>query len=353
MKELCIISQNGVIQAALIEDGLLSEYYAESAEEFSRAGNIYKGKVVNVLPGMQAAFINIGLDKNAFLCDGNNIKSLKPGGSIMVRLLKNQSDAKGAHVTAEITLPGKYLVLVPNGNSVSVSGKIADQAERERLKRLVPDNYGYGFIIRTAALTAQEREILGETDTLISIWEKIKYDYLRKSAPAEIYTDGSLLTRIQKEIHDIDKIAVNDNALKDIFPTAVVADAFGEEIKKQIERIYDRRIELKNGGYLFFDKTEALTVIDVNTGKYSGGKDFEDTVFNTNLIAAQEIARQIRLRDIGGIIIIDFIDMHDKAHKDQVLSALSETLKNDRQKTYLAGITNLGLVEITRKKIKT
>ncbi|MCM8900333.1 Rne/Rng family ribonuclease [Caldicoprobacter algeriensis] len=395
-KQIVVDIRYDQTRVAVLEDGDLVEFYMEDDEKQGLVGNIYRGRVVNVLPGMQAAFVDIGLEKNAFLYAGdinvdntvfdfgdkNNGKVIKDislrdiireGQEITVQILKEPMGTKGARVTTHITLPGRYVVLMPTLNYVGVSRRIEDEEERQRLRRIAeaikPENMG--IIVRTAARGKQPEDLMPDIEVLCRLWEGIKEREKQGEVPRLLHKDESLLYRTVRDIFcsDVDRLIINDyhhyqkviELLKAISPSLVdrveYADAqrnlfeiYGIEAK--IEKAIQKKVWLKSGGYIVIDVTEALTVIDVNTGKFVGKASLEDTAFRTNLEAAEEIAHQIRLRDIGGIIIIDFIDMAEEEHKKKVLEVLEQALKKDRTKTNLVGLTGLGLVELTRKKVR-
>ncbi len=397
-KKIIVDVQHDQTRVALLEDSELVEIYMEGEENRGIVGNIYRGKVENVLPGMQAAFVDIGLEKNAFLYAGdiNTEKSvfefsneqgtsvndaralsirdmISKGQELTVQVLKEPIGTKGARVTTQITLPGRYLVLMPTVNYVGVSRRIEDEKERERLKaiaeRLKPQ--GMGVIVRTAAQGKDQEDFIQDIDFLCRLWAKIQGREWRGKVPRLLYEDEEIIYRTIRDIYtsDIDKIIINNReeyeknlesadvlfpGLRDkmeLFDKPIgVFQYYG--IESKIEKAIQKKVWLKNGGYLIIDPTEALTVIDVNTGKFVGSKNLEDTVLKTNLEAAQEIAHQIRLRDIGGIIIIDFIDMYVEENREKVLEVLSNALKKDRTKTNVLGFTGLGLVEMTRKKVR-
>ncbi|MBQ9941620.1 MAG: Rne/Rng family ribonuclease [Christensenellaceae bacterium] len=396
-KEIIADVNHHEARVALLEDGELVEIQVEYRGQERLVGNIYKGKVCNVLPGMQAAFVDVGLERNAFLYAGDiladksdfefqdnkndnvegklkekNIKDMvKQGQEIMVQVLKQQGGTKGARVTTHITLPGRMMVLMPTVDHVGVSRKIDDEAERERLKDLFTQikPEGMGVIVRTVAEGGSEEEFRSEMNFLTRLWEKIRQKADFFSAPRLIHSEESLLFRTVRDMFnaDVERFIIKDKdyyekvlAVVEItMPSLIdkveyfskpdnIFDYYGVENK--IEKAMQRKVWLDNGAYLVIDETEALTVIDVNTGKYIGEDDFQDTIVTANIEAAKEIARQLRLRDIGGIVVIDFIDMESEANKQKVVEALEEALKKDRTKPTVLGITDLGLVEMTRKK---
>lgn len=399
-KNIIIDVHHEQTRVAFMENDDLVEIYIEDADNQRIAGNIYRGRVANVLPGMQAAFVDIGLDKNAFLYAGdiNTDKAvfefagdssrggvedrlqnpgirdlLKEGQELTVQVLKEPIGTKGARITTNITLPGRYMVLMPTVNYIGVSRRIESEAERQRLKGIaeVVKPETMGLIVRTAALDKQAEDFTPDVEFLVRLWAKIKEKEQKGKVPRLLHKDESIIYRTVRDLftRDVDKLIINQqeeygkvlewveflspslrNRVEYFEPTRSIFEYYGVEDK--IERAIQKKVWLKNGGYLIIDPTEALTVIDVNTGKYVGGTNLEDTVLNTNLEAAEEIARQIRLRDIGGIIVIDFIDMEVMEHRQRVIDVLKAALKKDRTKTNVLGFTGLGLMEMTRKKVR-
>lgn len=391
MNQIIVDVTKNETRLAILESGELVELYIERKNNKRIVGNIYKGRVVNVLPGMQAAFVDIGLEKNSFLYvrdaipqelhydnheDYSNlsIKDLvKEGQEIIVQVIKEPIGSKGARVTTHITLPGRYLVLMPYTDYLGVSRRIIDENERERLRKEVeeikPQNMG--VIVRTAAETKEKEAFNDDIRFLLKLWQRIEKDKKLGFAPRMIYKDFDLIDKITRDVYskDIDEFIINDqdeyrNTLELV---ELISPHLKDRIKfyndeleifqyynvePQIQQGISRKIWLKSGGYIVIDSTEALTVIDVNTGKYVGSINLEDTVYKTNVEAAQEIAKQLRLRDIGGIIIVDFIDMTNEKYIEKVLNILEESLNKDRTKTKILGMTSLGLVEITRKKVR-
>ncbi len=390
--ERLIISDvmQGQTRVAVLENDTLVEYYVERSGTENPAGNIYKGKVVNVLPGLDAAFVDIGLSKNAFLYVGDvalnevdfkfknnggglpDIRDvLKVGQEIIVQVIKDPLGSKGARVTTHITLPGRMLVLMPTMDYVGVSHRIEDDDERERLKSLAEElrPEGMGIIIRTVAKGDAGENFREEIKGLISLWNSIQDTQKIKTAPSIVHRDSDLLLRTMRDLCSVNthEFIVNDyeeverlEAVKQHLAPNWKGKVIYQEgdlytalnLESKIDRTFARKVWLKNGAYLIFDHTEALTVVDVNTGKFVGSNDFRKTIRKTNIDAAKEIARQVRLRDIGGIIIIDFIDMLDEEDKYEVIDALKEALTSDRTRTNVVGMTGLGLVEMTRKKIR-
>lgn len=392
--ELIVDIKENETRVALLEDDDLAEIFIENSSHERTVGNIYRGKVCSVLPGMQAAFVDIGLERNAFLYVGevvakkdyteddyenanefkgfNIAELLKVGQELTVQVIKEPFGTKGARVTTHITLPGRALVLLPNADYIGVSRRITDEEERLKLKamaeKLKPE--GMGLIVRTASEGLNEGDFAKDLDFLLKLWNSIRQKEKSGQVPRCIHKDLSLIYRTVRDLftQDIDRLVINDTAqyekvfelVKMLSPDLLnrvqyyskeyeIFDFY--QVEKKIEKALARKVWLKCGGYLVIDKTEALTVIDVNTGKYVGDSDLEDTVLKTNLDAAREIAKQIRLRDIGGIIIIDFIDMHKQENQQMILDTLKEALKKDRTKTTVVGMTGLGLIEMTRKKV--
>ncbi len=367
---------------ALLEDGELMEVSVERAEHGHIVGNIYKGKIQNVLPGMQAAFIDIGRDKNAFLYLGDILprgvspvnaknEALTVGQDILIQIVKDAIGSKGPRATTHLTLPGRYIVLMPTVDYIGISRRIEGNEERERLKALAEKvrPAGMGMIVRTVVEGKSEDELQQDALYLYNLWNSLMARGKRAHSPVLLYRDVDLVIRIVRDYlsSDITEFVLDSreaygrvcDLLKFMSPELIphirlyegkdnIFTYYG--VDTELAKLEQRRVELRCGGYIVIDKTEALTVIDVNTGKFVGRTSLADTVFQTNLEAAAEIARQIRLRDIGGIIIIDFIDMDKEEHRKTVLEVFGEKLKKDRTKTNVLGLTGLGLVEMTRKK---
>ncbi|MCJ7814254.1 MAG: Rne/Rng family ribonuclease [Candidatus Atribacteria bacterium] len=380
-------------RVAVIEAGRLVEIHIERIEDDKIVGNIYKGKVTNVLPGIEAAFIDIGIEKNAFLHVDNTIDDkdndieavteagpvsqavldkIKVGQEIMVQVVKEAITPKGARVTTNISLPGRYLVLMPTSTNLGISNRIEEEIERERLKKIIqqvkPKNTG--LIIRTAAWGKESEDFLSDLDFLTRLWNKIKNRGKNGKAPILLHEDLTLTYRVIRDLltEEVEEILINSeneykNMLKFLKTLSLSeleprVSLYKEEkpifeeynIEKEINKALQKKIWLKCGGYLVFDQAEALTVIDVNTGKFVGKKDMRKTILKTNLQAAEEIGLQLRLRDIGGIIIIDFIDMDSQEDIEKVVKKLEESLKKDKTKSNIIQNTELGLVELTRKR---
>ena len=381
---------------ALLEDNKLVEIHVERRGKERLVGNIYKGRVANVLPGMQAAFVDIGQERNAFLYAGDILAdtsdfefekksehpNLKPGRiedmvnegqEIMVQVLKQPGGTKGARITTHVTLPGRMLVLMPTVNHVGVSRRIDDEDERNRLKDLVEQLKpgDMGVIVRTAAIGKDREELEGELKFLHRLWQRVKgrCDIVR--APRLIHAEETLIFRTVRDMFtaDVDEFIINDrDYYNKVFAVAGILVPYMKErvrfyssdcnifddfgIQSRIDKALEKKVWMKNGAYIIIDETEALTVIDVNTGKFVGDDNLQETILAVNIEAAREIARQLRLRDISGIIVIDFIDMEVEGNKQKVIDALEEALHKDRTKTNVLGITSLGLVEMTRKKVR-
>lgn len=387
-KEILVDANGFSTRVAVIEDGEPVEFYVEQERSQRLVGNIYNGRVQNVLPGMQAAFIDIGLERNAFLYAGDiilpddaeadetpketrNIRDLlKPGQTIMVQVAKDPVGTKGARVTTHITLAGRSLVLMPTMDYVGVSRRIEQDDERARLREILNEikPQGMGVIVRTASTGKTKETFEEDLEAILGMYHEIEHRAEVRKAPCLLHEEQSLVLRIARDIlmKDVDRLFVNDEKtyeqLREV--TELVAPKLRSRIlfkesealfdrydtEGKIEKALSRKVWLKNGSYVIIDRTEALTCIDVNTGKFVGKDDLEKTITETNCEAASEIARQLRLRDIGGIIIIDFIDMEDELNRQAVLNTLKNALKADHTRSHVFGFTHLGLVEMTRKK---
>ena len=386
-KEIIIKNEESGIAVAYLEDGKLVEILDEHFSLQRLAGGIYKGKVENVLPGMQAAFVNLGMKKNSFLYvedalphrsyvegEQHEVKPinevLSPGQEVVVQIVKEATETKGARVTTHISLPGRYLVFLPTGNYTAISRRIEDEEEIARLKSLMEEllSPGMGVIIRTVASGISKEDLAAELKMLQKLWRRIQGKAVKSSAPSLIYRDSDLLQRVVRDANasEINKIIVDNTELKERLIELVnlnnpeLASKISYKYEKDIFETYNiynqteqalkRKVWLKSGGYIVFDQVEALTIVDVNTGKYVGETNLMDTVYKTNVEAAIEVCRQLRLRNTGGIILIDFIDMDSAEKRNNILSALEEEFKKDRTRITLLGMTQLGLVEMTRKK---
>ena len=380
-------------RAAIVENGALQEVHIERVSRRGLVGNVYKGRVTRVLPGMQAAFIDAGLERAAFL-HVDDIAVTRPdstlvglpkiddirrlvnqGDELLVQIVKDPIGTKGARLTTFLSLPSRFLVYMPRSDGVGVSARIEDEAERQRLRELVAGlpqpSQGGGFIQRTAAAGATRDALRADMIYLGRLWDHVR-ERAATAAPGElVHEDLPLPNRILRDElgRDIERVLVDGAAThaqmrefaRAFIPEAVerielyagqrpIFDLHGTE--EEIARALGRKVELKSGGYVIIDQTESMTTIDVNTGAYVGHRNLEETIFRTNLEAAVAIARQLRLRNLGGIIIIDFIDMQDESHRRQVLDALSRSLAVDRVQTHIASLSPLGLVEMTRKRTR-
>ncbi len=378
-------------RVAILEQGIVQELHIERSSSLGIVGNIYRGTVCRVLPGMQSAFVEIGLQRAAFLhvadimechIDDGDIKIEKPiqevlheGQSVIVQVIKEPIGTKGARLTTEISIAGRFLVFLPYQSHIGVSQRIEIEEEREflrnRLLGLLPEQREGGYIIRTMSETATDDELLADIEYLHKVWKKIQVESKQASERSLIFYDLSLPKRILRDVVCVDTSTIRVDSremythLKE-FAELYVARALkplfhykGEralfdfyDIEKEIEKALARKVELKSGGYLIFDQTEALTTVDVNTGSFVSGKNLSDTIFKTNLEAAQCIARQLRLRNLGGIIIVDFIDMDEDEQRETVLEELKKAIATDRARINVNGFTPLGLVELTRKRTR-
>ena len=389
MKEIIINYSNQKKDILVVENGKIVEQYKEYENNRTLEGNVYIGKVLDVLDGMQAAFVDIGEERNAFLhikdvlpkvsdvtgnknekmSDADISKYIKVGSPVVVQVKKDRIDTKGARISTDINIGGKYVALVPNSNFVTVSSKIEDVAEAERLKKIIQENLtaSVGVIVRTAAVNKNENEIINDLNNLCSINEKIMslYEKYSKSNeyPRKLYEAGGIVNKVLLGLVDsCDKIITNNeeifNYVKEEYPEynndLVLKDdenIIDSDFLNQLEKLENRKIWLNCGGFITIDKTEALTAIDVNTGKYTGKNSLEKTIFKVNEEATIEIARQIRARDIGGIVIIDFIDMEEEENEKKIMALMEKELKKDRAKTQVVGFTPLHLLEMTRKHL--
>lgn len=413
--EIIVNTNSWETRVALLENGVVSELYIERKKDEGIVGNVYKGRVVKILPGMQVAFVDIGLEKSGFLyvsdinlpdiigeyeeIAGKEVsfpdeestqpreeeiseeffqrppieELLQEGQEILVQISKNPIGNKGARITSYITLPGRYLVFMPSVNQVGVSRRIDDESERNRLKKLLLELKppGSGFIVRTASEGRDRDEFIADIEFLMKLWNDIKQKDDKASAPFLINQDLNLIFRVIRDLFtkDVDRMVIDSQeeyercvkfadsympGLKsqiELYPGKdPIFDTYGIDI--EIERALGRKIWLKSGGYIVIDQTEALTAVDVNTGKFVGKRNPEETILKTNLEALKEIVYQLRLRNIGGLIIIDFIDMEKEDSKEKVFHALEQALKTDRSRTKIMKISEFGLVEMTRKRVR-
>lgn len=417
-RKLIINTAEHETRVALLEDGIIVELFIHRQDEADSAGNIYKGRVQRVLPGMQAAFVDIGLSQAAFIyvddvlsdaageleeawlgeADDDDAETadeetggdlqvasgrkeprpniedlLSEGQEVLVHVAKSPIGTKGARVTCHVSLPGRFLVLMPNSRHIGVSRKIEDEAERSRLKGLIQAlrKNPFGYIVRTAAEGIQAEVLASEMDFLERLWSNIKKKSQHSSAPALLHKELNVSLRAVRDLltQEADKVVIDSRngyeqvmAFLDVCAPSLkrsvelyegpepIFDAF--HLEGDISRALKKKVWLKSGGYIVIEQTEALCAIDVNTGRYVGKYNLEETIFKTNLEAVKEIAYQVRLRDIGGIIVIDFIDMEKKSHQEKVFNALQEAVHRDRSKTRILPISELGLVQMTRKRIR-
>jgi ribonuclease G len=408
ISELIINVTREESRVALLESGQVVEIYIERNKDASLVGNVYKGKVLKILPGMQSSFIDIGLEKAAFLYvsdimpnledyyapfmdtsgeDNPDNPSMQPealktlpieellqeGQEIFVQVAKDPMGTKGARVTSYVTLPGRYLVIMPNVDHVGISRRIESEETRNRLKDIANEirPKGYGLIMRTASEDATDDEIRRDLEFLLHLWESTQIKKDKVSAPALIYSDLDLVFRSIRDFmsQDVERLVIDSHDdyeklcdfVSSYFPRLMsrielydgrepIFDAFA--IEHDVARALERKVWLKSGGYIIIDQTEAMTVIDVNTGKFVGKENLEDTILKTNLEAVKETAYQVRLRNLGGIIIMDFIDMEKIENREKVFHALVDIMKKDRAKSTIYNISELGIIEMTRKRVR-
>ncbi len=410
--EIIVNSTHQETRVALLENKLVTEIYIERAKDRGNTGNVYKGRVVKVLPGMQASFVDIGLEKSAFLYVADVYNSveeyaemmaedmgeeaiefeeeggrprrkrtsmltieelLQEGQEILVQVAKEPIGTKGARVTSYITLPGRYVVYMPTVDHVGISRRIEDEAERKRLKEIVArfKKPGAGYIVRTVSEGQSEEELKRDMEFLELLWQRILKKAEKLSAASVLHYDLDLVFRTVRDLFtvDVERLVIDDKAeyarVKEFIDTYLpqlasklelydkeepIFDAFDVEI--EISRALGRKVWLKSGGYIVIDQSEALTAIDVNTGRYVGKRNLEDTILKTNLEAVREIAYQLRLRNIGGIIILDLIDMEKEENRRKVVASLQEYLSHDKAKTNIYQLSELGLIEMTRKRTR-
>ncbi|GAB7140974.1 ribonuclease G [Deferribacterales bacterium RsTz2092] len=392
---IIINSHPNEMRAAMLSGGIVQEFFVERMRKRTLVGNIYKGRVVKVLPGMQSVFVDIGGQRAAFLhvadvvsisddglmsefasdLSGEQSVSIeeliKDGQELVVQVTKDATGNKGARLTMRLSIPGRHLVLMPGYPHVGVSRRIDDEEEREKLratlKHLRPEKCG--LIARTVSKGQSDEDIIADRDYLLRVWDKVQAQGAISGAPKMLYEDDNLIFRLLRDVADEKTSQIIIDNKKDytdmrsfcsdyrpeLFDKIIhydkrtsLFDAYNIEL--EIDRMLDKKVWLRSGGYIVIDQTEALTVIDVNTGKFVGQRNFEETIFQTNIEAAREIAHQLRLRNIGGIIIIDFIDMDIVENRGKVIALLDELLKDDRARASVVNITPLGLVEVTRKR---
>jgi len=376
-------------RVAVVENGVVQEIHLERTQHRGIVGNIYQGKVVRVLPGMQAAFVEIGLARTAFIHVADLVQPagssepsisalLREGQSLLVQVSKDPIGSKGARLSGELSIPSRYLVYMPGGNHIGVSLRIEDESERERLREILGQalalegiSEGGGFILRTVAEGMNAEDIRTDIRYLRRLWEHIQTRLSNATVPTLIYEDLPLALRTLRDLFSprTEKLRIDSREVfqkissfaEELMPEAAsrlehypgerpIFDLYG--IEDEIQHALERKVPLKSGGYLVIDPTESMTTIDVNTGAFVGHRTLEETIFKTNLEAASAIGRQLRLRNLGGIIIIDFIDMTDEDHRRQVLRTLERQLERDHAKIHIVGITELGLVQLTRKRTR-
>ncbi|HSU75847.1 MAG TPA: ribonuclease G, partial [Burkholderiales bacterium] len=372
-------------RVAVVAAGVVQELLIERASGRGLVGNLYMGRVARVLPGMQSAFIDIGLERAAFLHvadiwenrePGRPIeKILAEGSPLLVQVVKDPIGSKGARLSTQVSLAGRLLVYLPHDPHIGISQKIEDENGRaqlrDRLKELVPADEKGGFIVRTLAEAAAEEELAADIAYLRQLWAAIRERSLGAKPPEQLYQDLSLAQRVLRDMVSAQTVRVLVDSRENHQKLVAFAQRYmpqlaarlehyaGERplfdlysVEDEIEKALSRRVDLKSGGYLIIDQTEAMTTIDVNTGGYVGSRNFDDTIFKTNLEAAQTIARQLRLRNLGGIIVLDFIDMQSEGHRAAVLEEFKRALARDRTRVTVNGFTGLGLVEMTRKRTR-
>ncbi len=379
-------------RVAMVENGVLQEVFIERASRRGLVGNIYQGRVSRVLPGMQAAFIDIGMERTAFLhasdimersnLNGDNGKNtdviqklVHQGQNLLVQVVKDPLGTKGARLTTHLSIAARFMVFMPGEEHIGISQKIADENERLRLREAVArgaEELGKGgYIVRTVAEGISEQEVRADMEFLHKIWEEIQEKAKTAKTSTMVHGDLSLVMRTMRDQVDMGVEKVRIDSRENYERVKKFADKFigelasrieyypGERpifdlynIEDEIQKALNRKVQLKSGGYLIIDQTEALTTIDVNTGAFVGHRNLEETIFKTNLEATQAIARQLRLRNLGGIIILDFIDMSESSHREQVMRALEKALERDRAKSHICEVSGLGLVEMTRKRTR-
>jgi len=413
-KEIFINVSQHEKRVAVLENKRIEEFYVERPDSINLLGNVYKGKVDSVLPGMGAAFVNIGLEKNGFLyvsdvtgdssgydmlgetsaAEGDDKNAavssnsngkgrgklpsiselLKKGDEVLVQIVKEPISTKGARLTTHISIPGRFLVMMPFDSHIGLSKRIESRDERDRIRKIIAElklPKELGFIVRTAAQGVGLKDFQRESRYLINLWNNIKSKARRMKPPSLIHQEYDLILRVARDMFtdDVAKLEVDSRGdfkrmsrflrilapqlrdrLKFYGDRIPVFEKF--DIEPQIEKIYNRTVQLKSGGYLIFDQTESLLAIDVNSGKFVGKRNLEDTAFRTNMEAAEEVARQLKLRNLGGIIIIDFIDMEYGEHKKSVFRTLEKHLEGDKAKSKILSISPIGLVEMTRQRVR-
>ncbi|MBI1953009.1 MAG: Rne/Rng family ribonuclease [Candidatus Omnitrophica bacterium] len=405
MKELLINVEPMETRVAVVQEGAFDEFYVERSTPAPLLGNIYKGKVTSIVPGIRACFVDLGIGKNGFLyltdivgpspevVEAVQMESGKPaaaplaghvqpriqdlvrvGQEILVQVIKEPLGTKGPRLTTHLTLPGRFLVLMPMDGSFGISRRVDDHKERDRLRALLRELRAptdMGLIVRTAALGAQRKQLAGDLRFLLSLWKRVKVRSVRSVSPALIHEEYNLTLRIVRDhlTEEVTKMLVDSKPefqqiqrfLAQTEPHLRSRVEYYHEavplfekrgLEREIERFYNRKVELPSGGHVIFEQTESLVAIDVNSGKFTGRKNLEETAFVTNMEAAKEIPRQIRLRDLGGILIIDFIDMNAQSHRQKIFNTLQNAMRKDRAKTNLIFLSEFGLVEMTRQRVR-
>jgi ribonuclease G len=395
-KDLIVSSTPQETKVALLEDGGVAEFFIEREAHRGVVGNIYKGKVTRVLPGMQSAFVEVGLERDAFLyvadvfedLDENLLspeeqgrnnhapieERLQEGEEVVAQVVKEPLGTKGARITTHVSLPGRYLVFMPTVEHVGVSRKITDEEERRRLKSLLKEirqeRGGGGFIARTAGLGRSREDFDRDARYLTRTWDEVRALSCRQAAPALLHRELGLVQRLLRDILSDDVASIRLDSERDYQPTLDLVRELKPELAPRVhrfdkgnileehgvsaalERALRSKVWLDSGGYIVINQTEALVAVDVNTGRYTGKKNLEDTILKTNLEAVNELVRQIRLRDLGGIIVVDFIDMEERKSRQKVMAALEQELSRDRSPSKLISVNEFGLVILTRKRVK-
>jgi ribonuclease G len=378
-QEILVNVTSREVRVALIDHEILQEVYIERTVRRGIIGNIYKGKIKRLLPGIQAAFVDIGLDRSAFLHvsdittqpDQDIRDVVRPGQEILVQVYKDPLGSKGARLTTQFTIPARYLVFTPGIFNISVSQKVVDEQERARLMMLTTPSEAGGYIFRTVAEKITQNEIAADKSFLEKLWKEIQGRTKEAKPGTLIYEEIPITLRVLRDLasYSLQRIRVDDEETavhmrefaKHYVPNLVDAIEYYSSgspifdvysVENEIQKALQRKIHLKSGGYLVFDQTEAMTTVDVNTGSFTGHTDLEQTILKTNLEAAVAIARQVRLRNLGGIIIIDFIDMEDSAHKNILIQSLTDAVAKDHVRVEISELSSLGLVQMTRKRTR-
>lgn len=404
-KEIYISVDQHEKRVAVLDNKRIEEFYVERHNVTNLVGSIYKGRVESVLPGIGAAFVNIGLEKNGFLYVSDVVSGedyeklfeeepeedkkkredrskkappinelLKKGDEVLVQVVKEPIRSKGARLTAHVSIPGRFIVMMPFDNHIGLSKRISDRHERDRIRKILEEMKlpkDMGFIVRTAAGGETKKDIAREINYLTRLWNNIKHKAKKTKPPHIVHQEYDIVLRVVRDIFTGDIAKLEVDSRQEFKRILKFLNIYAPELKqrlrlhhdrvplfdkhdiqKQIDKVYNRIVQLKSGGYLVFDETESLVAIDVNSGKFVGERNLEETAYKTNLEAAEEIPRQLRLRDMGGIIIIDFIDMEYAGHRKSVFKVLENNLENDKAKTNILNISSIGLVEMTRQRMR-